>query len=194
MPFRIATLLLAASLGQAATIISTFGPGDSYAATSRPFVVLPNNTLAYAVSFTPSADYVLQSIRLALQSAAQIQVEIREGADPDGTLIESVFDSFAQGILTLPSVTNPVLSKGTQYWLVARSPGLSFPDTAWFENDQGLTGYSVKPNAQPWVTSTNATPAFEITGTSRVVVPEPSTWALAVLAGVVLGARRLQRS
>jgi hypothetical protein len=191
---RVPIAVLFASLSCfAGTVVSTFGPADSYDTSNQWSFVGPNDTtIDYAVTFTPSADATFTAVRLALASAAQIQLEIRQGADPNGTLVESIFDTFSPGILTVNSVINPTLTAGTQYWLVARSPGLLFPSTGWFYNDQGFTGLSIETAPNVWSASVGVTPAYEILGDSAV--PEPSSVILLSLAGAAFAIRNRFRS
>jgi hypothetical protein len=182
----------APSPAYAATIYSTFGPGDSYETTAG--WTIGGGGQEIAASFSPGFDATLDSIRLAQffvfgTNDFTVYLAADGGGEP-GTAIESFFGvPFTEGgILTLPSALNPFLNAGSTYWLVVTAPDLLASWGAWNYNDQGLSGFSYRAGGD-WTASTvGETPAFEVNGTAAV--PEPATL---LLLGTGLGAVAARR-
>ena len=193
-------LVVLASPAQADLIYSTFGPGNSYGISGHP-VGFSDNILN-AVSFTPATTVTFDSARLAVahlggSNAFTVYLAGNSLGTP-GSAIETfsglVFPS--PGVVTVTSGVHPVLTAGTTYWVVvqAMNPPNSYGATLW--NDQGIVGGWAHTESGAWytgsdVTGSNATPAFDVSGTQ--VVPEPSTLALLGASGLLLLLRRAYR-
>jgi hypothetical protein len=207
--FSILAFLIVAGLvssavpsAHAAVIFDNFGPGDTY-----------NTGVGWTISssgsspghwdqgdaFTPlGSDYRLDTIELAMWLATgtnELDVWLMsDSSGKPGAVIESFyFNGVMQpapgSVLLANSVLNPVLLAGTQYWLVASTPG---PDTwaAWNKNSTGDTGPHAQWVGGPWGVANDTAGAFRISGT----VPEPSTLLLlgSGLAGLGFVRRRLK--
>jgi len=201
------TLFLAAgcSLTPAATLYSTFGPGDSYS--SLQDTVGDGHTFnqtwgsMWADPFTVSGDSHVTAYRVAVRggtSNASFVLSLWSGSVAPTTLVEgnilSPTLSNTQQILTLGSLTSPVLDAGTTYWLVMEASDPVADTLYWYRNDlpgllrkRALTG-------GPWGTGFQGSDAFEIQGRVIPLVdsPEPATALLlaAALAGIAIGRTR----
>jgi hypothetical protein len=206
--------LLLGSVGQARAdmiLFNDFGPGSTYNAAG--WWNIAGTAILPAMKFTPSATAQLTSLAFGMTIPVQggvngVTVELRSDAGGvPGALIES-FDLSGQTMpalgtqgppLTATSVTNPTLTAGTNYWLVAVDTN---PNQAvWNFNDQGITGGgSTTPNGgaswQAFPTVSDA--AFEVFGTQTVAAPGPSGLVLFGTASASFGGymgwrRRKQR-
>lgn len=148
-------------------------------------------------------NFRLESLTLDLVSS-----EIQSGGTPDdyairiwdnnvdrpGNLLESFTvpnsDSLS-GLTTVNSSATPLLSNGDTYWVSAALPD-DLSNGLWTGVEGTSNGRAVAfSNAESasWIASSSTTPlSLKVTGT---LVPEPSTWALAVLCllGVGFGCR-----
>ena len=194
--FSILTFLIVAGLisstvpsAHAAVIFDNFGPGDTYNTGAGGTITSSGSTVGIDFdqgnAFTPiGSDYRLDTIELAMwlvsgTNALDVWLMSDSSGKP-GAVIEAfnflgVMQSAPGSVLLANSLLNPHLLAGTQYWLVASTPG---PDTwaAWNWNSTGDTG----PNASradggSWNVTNTTGGAFRISATA---VPEPSTLLL----------------
>jgi hypothetical protein len=145
----------------AVVVFSNLGPGDTYAARGGWTVygsAAPLDT-DRASPFVPLADYVLDSIQIALTwsggtNAAQVWL-MSDAGDVPGTILETfevtnlpAFGTTDSTLATASSIARPVLSAGVQYWLAvsATSDG-SF---AFNTNVIGQIGLASRDNSGPW--------------------------------------------
>ena len=187
---------------QAATIVSTFGPADSFDAGSNWAISGPTNGFIIeqhlAAPFTPTSSFSFDSADLALFLSSglnQIQVVLMNdvGGLP-GSAIETLTLGGIAGtaIYSVNSVLNPILNAGTPYWL-AGLPGGSDTIVGWHLNDLGILGHvNSQPPPPGWNFIAGETrEAFRVNGTRHI--PEPSTYllfGLGALAMMVLRRRR----
>ena len=191
-------LAVLAGPAQGGLIYSTFGPGDSYDAAGHP--VGTSENYMNAVSFTPVTTVTFDSARLGVAylggatNAFTVSLA-NDSVGMPGSAIETfsglVFPS--PGIVTVTSGVYPALAAGTTYWLIVHAVDPSNTIGATLRNDQGIVGGWAHTESGAWytgsdVTGSNATPAFDVSGTE--VVPEPSTLALVGGAGLLLVLRR----
>ena len=176
-------------------VFSDFGPGDSYnvnvgyTVSSAGNLFNTNQDIDIAMGFTPTADYTLDSIKLAAAVASGSPNEFDVWLTTDsvgrpGTILESWVFSNAMGLfgqsnptLAANSILHPTLNANTLYWLVADVPDASSLSAAWNVNSIGENGpTSYRVNDGTWSAAfSNTQSAFEIDGTP---VPEPATLML----------------
>lgn len=184
-------VLFIASEARADTVVfSNFGPGMTFNELQGFAVTGSGDPLGGAIAalaFTPSGTFTFSSAQLAMNLVTgpnhfQVLLMTSSGGFP-GNIIETItltdaVPMFPPQIVVANSALHPVLTGGTQYWLVAFAPepstfgiwNLSFND---FSSPQAR-GF-VSPTG-PWIAAnTLIKPAFQINGEP---VPEPSTMLL----------------
>ncbi len=145
-----------------------------------------DSQLELAVPFTPTADYLLDTITIAahLHSASpydQLTMYLAAGATTPGPAIESfTFTLSVPSLLTAISSSRPALASGAQYWVVLTAPDLAHTSGGWLISSPSVPGIYAGRNlttSSNWNFSSGnfALPALEVTGTST---PEPSAWVL----------------
>lgn len=192
---------------RAATIYTTFGPGDSFSVGGGYVIgaTFPTEDPgAVAASFVPGFDATLESISIATDHSGglnsyTVYLAANSGGlpgDPIETFANVSFTSPAT-VLTLNSVLNPDLSAGTTYWIVLQVADITqFSSGHWSFNDQGINGLVAgKPFLDSgWLLSSQpfSLPAFAVHGAA---VPEPVVSVLLLVgAGVAtIRRRRLRR-
>jgi hypothetical protein len=203
------TILLSAFLlavGHAATIVTTFGPGQSF--TSPPGQTIgggilrgdppPNTGVTQAFGFVPGTSSQLGQIDLALQylflagianGPANLDVAIaNDNLGQPGTPLETIHlmnvlggIPFHPGIVTATSSTHPLLMAGTSYWLVVAPPDLLHTAFDWLISPINPlpTPFASRLGNSAWVTGVTPQPlAFDVVGVGASAVPEPWTWTL----------------
>jgi hypothetical protein len=163
-----------------------------------------------AIAFTPTQDYSFDSASLWLMSndfeaagrtlLVSLQADAGSGAvpaGPSGTALESWSHAttavgWTPVLETLNSVTHPLLSAGTTYWIVAESSEPAFVDPVWVAAGNGPMYYMGNisfANSPAWqIGQTGGPPGAMVSATP---VPEPAAWALGLLGvPLMLGAVR----
>jgi hypothetical protein len=190
--------LVLASPAASAILASTFGPGDTFL-NGPPYIV--GNAIfqaEIAAPFTPGTTANLEAIRVAVSFTSGID-DFTVYIAPDiggapGPPLESFtglrFDT-NPGILTLSSLSHPLLRAGSPYLVVVTAPDLINSQGGWHVNNQGFNGLLARNffGNFAWVQDTAPTPAFDVRGT---LVPEPSTF-LFTFGGLLIGAAGRQR-
>lgn len=189
-------------------VYSNLGPGGTFNPSSGLAVSdLFGNVFSEATEFFPSADYVLESISVALRSGLNefdlITLSLIQGSDPlTGTVVESfALDDVTTTpqLYTLSSITRPQLVSGQQYWLMLAPANTNAESTAatWLENvifagefTGGLSTLTYVNGSL--VNSHFFQPAFEVRG-EPAVVPEPTTMMLVGSGIAALLTRRCRR-
>lgn len=183
LPALVLTASLLLPFGVSANQIAsdTFGPGDSYDTTFRysggqgfRFLATESGPL-YAITVALGRDS--ESV-----TGASFTLSVDAGGFP-GAGLETLTTANTTPVLpapgavvTLPSISSPMLHAGQFYWLFFSDTGP--PGSVWFFNDQGFVGLRT--------TGVDATlPAFRVE-----VVPEPGTGLLVLAGTLVFGARR----
>lgn len=214
-PLLLAVLLVVPFGGsvQAATIFDNFGPGYSYDESGGWSVNGPTSSgihVASAMSFVPTGTYALDSIAVAMvwrnapTDLLDLAVHGDVGGVPGGAPVESwVIGGMAQtGTDNSPvwavwaiSTLNPVLSAGTQYWLVAEATTKPSAELAWCYDETGDLGMvAQRMGAGDWTAfPLIRSGAFQVNGLDTEDIPEPSTLALLGLGIGALALRRRRR-
>ena len=131
---------LGASLANASTIVySTFGPGDSYDASSG-WTIGGSGGFVQGLQFTPVESGVVQTIEIAafrLAGGTTLNVSLATDAgDRPGLVLETVpiccFGDVAS-VQLANSVLRPLLTGGTKYWLLV-SPIAAGDHFGWNRN------------------------------------------------------------
>ncbi len=178
----IVIMLLLAIPSHAAVIISTLGAGDSYDVGVGYTIGYSSNEYDQGNSFAFSVakPYHLDTIELAVGHVSgtnEIDVWLMsDAAGEPGAIIEAFnFTNLGTFGLNNPllvgnSVLRPVLTPGTDYWLIASAPN-SDTWAAWNLSSPAISGpRATREGAGPWSVSTDTMAAFRIEGT---VIPAP---------------------
>ena len=184
-------LLLGVPKPAAADIVYTaFGPGNSYNTTEGVTISGTNAGAGYfaqANEFAPTATYSLDSVSVPIFGQGAISILIAADASgKPGTTVEnlgSITPGFTVSINTINSTARPLLTAGTNYWLILQptdpSSGI---DGGWsFSSPSTPPGERRTSPTGDWLTSPFGGEAFEIDGTA---VPEPCSLVLVGLAGI----------
>ena len=158
---------------------------------------------AHAEYFVPSTSGYLSQIQLATiveggVPQSDISIAQDNGSGLPGTILES-FNNVTDannGILTINSLTTPLLQAGQTYWLCDR-PAASSTFTGWYMNNQGLTGhdaFATTQSSQNWFNLGASGTADSVFSISVIPVPEPSTAGFVLLGAGFWATRRRQFS
>jgi hypothetical protein len=197
-----AGLALCGSGLKADVIYTNFGPLFDY--TDGNGVIVSNSLLEKSVAEelpVLTASYDLSTIEFvaatetpSASNTVTVGIYADNGGVPAATALETItltgqlalFDGSLSPVLTATSVTHPLLSAGSQYWLVMDGPQSEY--LVWDLNSTLTEGY-LETNGTPgnWQNSPNpftgeTNGVFEVDGTLvSSPTPEPGTWML--LAG-----------
>jgi hypothetical protein len=186
--------LLGASAAHASSIVaSDIQPGDLFGPGVAIGIVPFTGVFNYAgIGFTPSQNYTFDSAELAISLSSGPNVLDVYLMGSSGGLPSGILESFVltgalsanpgTSLVTIGSVTHPVLDAGVQYWLVAAGGASTF--ASWQQNIHNIMGPNVSgPTLSSLVrdSDTNVIEAYEINGNA---VPEPQSWML-IVAGAI---------
>jgi hypothetical protein len=195
-------LTLALKAASADTITSTFGSNDSFFTFAGYQVGTSgiSSDVEMAVTFTPTMDYDLSQIRIAVFSTSgttgdrDIVLNLSEGALP-GTPMETFTTTVAAGgvgnIYTFNSALHPELLAGQPYWIVLSSNDLVDNFFGWDVNKIGSHGLLAddSPGHSLWETFSDDSPVFDVSGQplATATIPEPGTMLLVSSALIFFG-------
>ena len=183
-----AVLMLCAHICVADSLYNNLGPGNTFTI-NREYDV---NTSFMASEFMASGSGNLGSVSIplfSLNNPVTMGLYTDSGGRPD-MLLESwsvTVPGFPGLLTTFPSVQQPLLSAGTDYWFVIDVTDAQKLHLAWYWNDQGVPGgvwFGNSLGALIEAVPNSPAPAIQLNSTATTPVPEPSS---GIELGICLG-------
>jgi hypothetical protein len=183
-------------------VFDSFGPGNSYLSSVVWGVSGSSTSYGYrgqAEWFIPTISGNLSSFTLATykqsgSGRSDFLIAQDSGSSTPGTILESFSNTLnnASGLLTINSLSQPLLQAGVKYWL-CDEPTDSTTVNGWFENSQNYTpGFAYERSEWGWsFVPPPSVPPSGVFRVSVIPVPEPSAAAL-LISGAAL-ARAIRR-
>jgi hypothetical protein len=158
------------------TLVSNFGPGDSYQnSTGTGWATGDGGNSSNAVAFVNTSGTVstLKQFRFAANWFAGINtLNVDFWGDSDDLNTASLLESFTFSadafrvpqVFTAVSTLHPALLPGNTYFITLSVPGAPATDWGWQWNNQGQNGsWWARFGSDPWFMETTAvTPAFDV--------------------------------
>jgi hypothetical protein len=197
----LAILVALPTPASAEIVFSNFGPGNSYDVDAAwvvagPTSEAPDRPSAWAFGFTPSGNFALTQIDIAMSnSSAPISVTVSldqaTGGLP-GATIESwtltslpVFPPDPGAVQTVVPVSTVPLDSGTEYWLVATAAGETID--SWNVALGGPNAPAALDTGSGWALQPPLNEPFGAFDVQGNAIPESSTWAMMLLGFAALG-------
>ena len=209
--FSAATLIFftcVQSVRSAVYVYNSFGPGNTfvtYADWGIQGASASGGYVGHGELFVPTLSGNLQSVQLALvtlsggTSVANFYVAANNGGTP-GPVLASFMNVVAPAsssgsfLVTLNSVTQPLLQAGTTYWLYGE-PAASTTAIGWLVNNQGYANNYAQENPPGvWTSGPVTFGANGVFDVSVTPVPEPSIAGLLILGAGCFFIRRKRGS
>lgn len=188
-------------------VYNSFGPGNTYT-TYADWGVSgasgPGGFVGHAESFVPTVSGNLEALQVAVgqlssgTGLANFFVAANSGGTP-GVKLESFMNVLASPssssslLVTMNSITQPLLQAGTTYWLCAE-PAQNTTAIGWFVNNQGYSNeYAQESPPGMWTSAPVTIGANGVFDVSVIPVPEPSIVGLAILGSGFVSICRLRR-
>jgi len=187
-------------------IYDSFGPGNdfvSYAYWGVSGASSSGGYVGHGESFVPALSGNLATVQVAcgqLSSGTGL-VNFYVAADNGGTpgvMLDSFMNVVAPApgssslLVTMNSITQPLLHAGTTYWLYAE-PAENTSAIGWFVNNQGYRNdYAQESPPGEWTSAPVTFGANGVFAVSVTPVPEPSMLTLLVVSATAFLARRHQ--
>jgi hypothetical protein len=178
-------------------LYNTFGPGDSFNSSSA--VSIEGNSFltiysANAMEFSPSETATLDVVRFAMSAVYPGPFEAVLAADnggQPGTTLEDLGSVSVTGpatIYSLSSGLHPLLTAGTEYWLILQPTNPNSQTLAFWHMSSPLVTAPAAATNDPahgsWRAYSGQT-AFDIEGTATAT-PEPASLTLLGVSAVCL--------
>jgi hypothetical protein len=188
-----------ASATSATLVYSSFGPGSTYNS-GADWIVGGSASLhgyqGHAEYFVPGFSGYLSQIQVGTKVLGGVALSDFFIAQDNGSGIPgAVLENFSNvsdpnGVLTLNSVTTPLLQAGQKYWL-CDEPADPNTYTGWCLNSRSITnGYATETSQGGWFALASSPVASCVFSISAVPVPEPSTAGLVFVGAGLLEAER----
>lgn len=193
-----------ASSARASVVFDNFAPANAFNGSNFFSIYGGSRNLDLHGEPLPDRDVAMPFIAAASGAVGTIDVAIEmllttgtnafdlilltdSGGHP-GAAIESIHRAVTPGnpgVVSVDSLSHPILTAGQSYWLAASVDGMS--EMSWFTNLIGDVGpVGVRDAPADWVLVDDPRGAFRVLSTTPI--PEPSTLPLALLAAVTLAA------
>jgi hypothetical protein len=188
-------ILLCAATASAGPLYSNFGPGMTYDNNYNTsgwyvgYTGTPGQNEVIAMPFIPNRTANVTNAILALgwvpgtpNTPINVYLESDTGLGYPGTILATLTQvgsipngPSGGGLVTFLAPTHPLVTAGTEYWIVAQEPDLT-SSQGWFFTVGDPTGpFAYDENNSPtgpWTATTNDVSAFEVNA------PEPSSLIL----------------
>lgn len=200
--FCLIALVSVSATAAPVVVYSSFGSGDSFN-TNTSWLIDGSSPPEYQAIASPfvvtGGSFSLDKIEVAVKSMASDPMVVYLRANTPGMLPGNVVESFTipsdvmttlqsgPAILSIDSVTHPVMVDGLYYWL-AIEPGTSGTNARWHYSSPVMAvmvGYDLGTG---WSKAGGVAPAYRVTATF-VPVPEPTTLGLLGLGALALVGR-----
>ena len=175
---------------EGAILFDTFGPDNSYPPSFVLWALGAEDAWEQGEGFTPPAgSFHLDKIEAAISLAAGPNEVVLSLYDTQSGLPGSVIEAFAfsgamgplgevNPVLSAQSGLRPILTGGTQYWLIGSVPDPTLTTAAWAHSAH--TGpHAVRFSGGSWFLRSDLQGAFRIQGTpvgGQAVIPEPAAF------------------
>jgi hypothetical protein len=194
-----------ASAQNSVYVFNSFGANNTYDA-NRGWAIAGTNGIpgvseysGLAEYFTPNVTGSLYQIQLATRSifnsgstAVDFYIAQDNGRGLPGSILESFSNTITPtgaiaGVVTLDSISDPLLQAGQKYWLCAE-PASPNTGISWCFNLEGLTNYFANESSEWNWSSTSVGGAIDsVFSISVIPVPEPSGIVISFVGFALLG-------